>query len=210
MYYELGGCAGALLEEDGAGAYDAVDDVLGVVADGDELEALVVAQAELVLQVVAELVEKHWVVVDAKREAEGSVLHEVDADVQFGEDGKDGLEVVFGDEAKVFGEDGEERLVVFEDVEGCEGLDGGEGTDDGTGCVGIEEGFDVELDILVLDGFNGFGVYDTGTVVGQFDGFVVGDLFYLDYKQNHTNLFLSFLFFDNFPKNLCLLFVCNL
>lgn len=39
----LGGGAGALLEEDGAGADNAVDDVLSVVADGDELQTLVVA-----------------------------------------------------------------------------------------------------------------------------------------------------------------------
>ena len=75
----MSGCAGALLEEDGAGADDVVDDVLGVVADGDELEALVVAQVELMLQLVTQLGEEHGIVVDAEREAEGGVLHEVDA-----------------------------------------------------------------------------------------------------------------------------------
>ena len=180
LYDELGGGAGALLEEDGAVGYDAVDDVLCVVADGDELEALVVAQSELVLQIVAELIEEQRVVVDAKGETEGCVLHEVDTNVQFGEDGKDGLQVVFSNEAEVFGQNGEEGLVVFEDIKGCEGSDGGEGSNDRTRSLGIEEGFDMELDILVLDGFDGLGMDDTGTVIGQFDGFVVGDLLYLD------------------------------
>ena len=67
-------------------------------------------------------------------------------------------------------------LVVFEDIKGCEGSDGGEGSNDRTRSLGIEEGFDVELDVLVLDGFDGLGMDDTGTVVGQLDGFVVGDL----------------------------------
>ena len=90
------------------------------------------------------------------------------------------MQVIFGYEAEVFGQNGEKCLVFFEDVEGGEGVDGGEGTDDGAGGEGVEEGFDVELDVFVLDGFDGFGVDDTGAVVGQFDGFVVRDLFYLD------------------------------
>ena len=157
-----------------------VDDVLGVVADGDELETLVVAQVELMLQLVTQLGEEQGIIVDAEGEAEGGVLHEVDTDVETREDGKDGLEVVFGNEAEVFGQDGEKGLVALEDVEGCEGTDGGEGTDDGAWGMGVEERADVKLDIFVLDGFDGFGVDDAGTVVGQFDGFVVGDLLYFD------------------------------
>ena len=46
---ELLGGAGALLEEDGSAGDDAVDDLLGVVADGDELEVFVVTHTEQVL-----------------------------------------------------------------------------------------------------------------------------------------------------------------
>ena len=38
----------------------------------------------------------------------------------------------------------------------------------------------MELYVLVLDRLDSFGVDDAGTIVGQLDGFVVGDLLYLD------------------------------
>lgn len=135
---------------------------------------------KLILQVVAELVEEHGAVVDTEGETEGSVLHKVDTDIQLGEDSKDGLQVVLRNETEVLGQDGKEGLVFLEDVEGREGTDGGERPDDGARGIGVEEGFDVELYVLVLDRLDSFGVDDAGTIVGQLDGFVVGDLLYLD------------------------------
>lgn len=94
---------------------------------------------KLILQVVAELVEEHGAVVDTEGETEGSVLHKVDTDIQLGEGGKDGLQVVLGDKAEVLGQDGKEGLVFLEDVEGREGTDGGERPDDGARGIGVEE-----------------------------------------------------------------------
>ena len=47
LYDKLGGIARTLLEQYGAVAHYAVNDVLGVIADGDKLQTQIVAQTEL-------------------------------------------------------------------------------------------------------------------------------------------------------------------
>ncbi len=47
LYDKLGGVARTLLEQYGAVAHYAVNDVLGVIADGDKLQTQIVAQTEL-------------------------------------------------------------------------------------------------------------------------------------------------------------------
>lgn len=118
--------------------------------------------------------------VDAEGEAECGVLHKVDANVQFGKCRKDGLQIVFGNEREILGVDGNEGLVVFEDIKRSFGIDGGEWANDGAFGSGVDERLDVEANVLVLNGFDCFGVDDRSSVVGKFDGFVERYLVDLD------------------------------
>ena len=170
---ELCGDAAALIEEDGSGSDDGVDDGGGVVADGNELEITVVAEFELRGECVLELLEEELVVVEAERETECGVLHEVDTYPEFGERVEDGLEIVLGDEGEILGHDGEENLVILKDIERCLGQDGVERADDGAFALGGDERLDEETDALVLERFDSFWVDDAGSVVGELNGLVV-------------------------------------
>lgn len=170
---ELCGDAAALVEEDGSGSDDGVDDGGGVVADGNELEITVVAEFELRGERVLELLEEELVVVEAERETECGVLHEVDTYPEFGERVEDGLEIVLGDEGEILGHDGEENLVILKDIERCLRQDGVEGADDGAFALGGDERLDEETDALVLERFDSFWVDDAGSVVGELNGLVV-------------------------------------
>ena len=170
---ELCGDAAALIEEDGSGSDDGVDDGGGVVADGNELEITVVAEFELRGERVLELLEEEFVVVEAERETEGRVLHEIDTYTELSERVEDGLEIVLGDEGEILGHDGEENLVILKDIERCLRQDGVEGPDDGAFALGEDEGLDEEANTLVLKRFDGFRVDDASTVVGELNGLVV-------------------------------------
>ena len=116
LYDKLGGVARTLLEQYGAVAHYAVNDVLGVVADGDELQPQIVAQTELWRETLTQLGKEHLIVVNTQRKTECRILHHIDPDIQLRECGKDGLEIVFCNETEIFGQHRKECLVVLYDV----------------------------------------------------------------------------------------------
>ena len=64
-----------------------------VMADSEQLQAVVVLDAETVFEVGSQLFQLLFVAVETEREHQGRGLDHVGVDVQVGADGKDGLEV---------------------------------------------------------------------------------------------------------------------
>ena len=152
-----------------------------VMANGEQLQPVVVLDTETVFEVGSQLFQLLFVAVETEREHQRRSLDHVRVDVQIGTDFKDGLQVAFIHERVVAGRDGDQRLVVLDDV-------GGNGfvvfpmaaVDERRLVVGMEERLYFECYPLVLQRFDGFWVDDGSTVEGQFDGFGVGDMWQLD------------------------------
>ena len=89
-----------------------------VMADGEQLEPVVVFYAEIVFKACPQLFQLLLVAVEAEGEHQGGSLDHVCVDVEVGADGKDGLQVAFVHERVVAGRDGDQRLVVLDDIRG--------------------------------------------------------------------------------------------
>ena len=82
--------------------------------------------------------------------------------------------MVFGDEGEVAGANFQQQLLVFVDFAGH--WNGAAiGAHFGAIVFWVDEGFYVKRDAIGLQGLYGFGVNDRCTVIGQFDGIVVGE-----------------------------------
>ena len=138
-----------------------------VMANGEQLQAVVVLDAETVFEFGSQLFQLLLVAVEAERKHQGGGLDHVGVDVEVGADGKDGLEVALVHERIVAGRDGDQRLVVLDDKRGDALVVFTMATVDERGLVvGVEERLHLQRDSLVLQRLDGLWVDDGGAIEG--------------------------------------------
>ena len=145
------------------------------------MQAFIILHTETVFEVGSQLFQLLLVAVEAEREHQSRGLDHIGVDVQVGADFEDGLQVAFVHERVVSGRDGDQRLVILDDI-------GGNALvvftmaaiDERWLVVGVEERLHLQGYSLVLQRLDSFGVDDGRTIESQLNGLGVGDMWQLN------------------------------
>ena len=107
--------------------------------DGEQLQAFIIFDTEIFFETGSQLFQLLLVAVEAEGEHQGRGLYHVGVDVEVGADGEDGLQIAFFHKRIVAGRDGDQRLVVLDDIgwDTLVGLAVG-AVDEGGFMVGVE------------------------------------------------------------------------
>ena len=87
-----------------------------VMADGEQLQAVVVLDTETIFEVGSQLFQLLFVAVETEGEHQRGSLNHVGVDVELDAKGENGFQVVFVHEGEVAGRDGDQGLVVLDNI----------------------------------------------------------------------------------------------
>ena len=139
-----------------------------VVADGEQLQAVIVLDAEIVVEASHQLIEFAFVAVEAEREHQSRGLNHIGVDVQFDANGEDGFQVVFVHKGEVAGRNADQRLVVLYYIRRYVLIVFAPCAIDNRWCVvGVEERLHFQRYSLVLQRLDGLWVNDGRAVESQ-------------------------------------------